>query len=127
MFADLIQRLQRISSLPDAPSQVIHGDFTANVLFAPGEEPCVIDFSPYWRPAAFALAVVVSDAITWANADPSIIDLCGDVPGFDQWLARATLRRVWEGDQHARVRNLDARRYLAAYERLVALLEERPR
>ena len=29
------------------PSQVIHGDFGGNVLFAGGQPPAIIDFSPY--------------------------------------------------------------------------------
>jgi prepilin-type processing-associated H-X9-DG protein len=32
------------------PCQLIHGDLGGNVLFADGEPPAVIDFSPYWRP-----------------------------------------------------------------------------
>ena len=47
----------------DAPSQLVHGDLTGNVLFADGLPPAVIDFSPYWRPTAFASAVVVGDAL----------------------------------------------------------------
>jgi hypothetical protein len=35
-------------------AQLIHGDLTGNVLFARGEVPVVIDFSPYWRPPLFA-------------------------------------------------------------------------
>lgn len=93
-FREPIARLTRLLRPVDAPSQLIHGDFTANVLFADGEPPCVIDFSPYWRPAAFALGVVIGDALSWTDADPSIIDLCADVPdagaldtttGFGSW------------------------------------------
>jgi hypothetical protein len=83
-------------------SQLIHGDFTANVLLAADQPQCVIDFSPYWRPAEFALGVVVGDALTWGGADESILDLCSEVPDFPQWLARGVLRRTWELDQHAR-------------------------
>jgi uncharacterized protein (TIGR02569 family) len=39
----LLAALERI----DAPSQLIHGDLTGNVLFAAGLPPAVIDFSPY--------------------------------------------------------------------------------
>ena len=39
------------------PSQLIHGDLTGNVLFHDQLPPAVIDFSPYWRPAAYASAV----------------------------------------------------------------------
>jgi Ser/Thr protein kinase RdoA (MazF antagonist) len=52
------------------PAQLIHGDLGGNVLFAAGEPPAVIDFSPYWRPAGLALAVAAVDALTWGGADP---------------------------------------------------------
>ena len=114
-FAEAIGRLTAMSRPVEASDQVIHGDFTANVLFEDGEEPCVIDFSPYWRPAEFALGVVVSDAISWTRADPALVDLCADVPHFGQWLLRATLRRVWELDQHTRQGRGNMEAYLAEY------------
>jgi Ser/Thr protein kinase RdoA (MazF antagonist) len=46
-----------------APSQLIHGDLTRNVLFADEQPPADIDFSPYWRPKAFASAIVAVDAV----------------------------------------------------------------
>ncbi|MGE0601499.1 MAG: phosphotransferase [Dehalococcoidia bacterium] len=101
-FREAIMRLTRFLRPVDSPSQLIHGDFTANVLFAEGKPPGVIDFSPYWRPGPFALGVVVADAIAWADADESILEHCADVPEFPQWLARGALRRVWELDQHSR-------------------------
>lgn len=45
------------------PSQAVHGDLTENVLFAEGLAPTVIDVSLYWRPAGYAHAIVVGDAI----------------------------------------------------------------
>jgi len=113
-FRGPIARLTRLLRPMQVPSQLIHGDFTANVLFAHGELPCVIDFSPYWRPAEFALGVVVADAITWGGADESILDLCADVPDFAQWLARGVLRRIWELDQHSRCGRTYSADHLAA-------------
>ena len=55
------------------PAQLIHGDLGGNVLFAAGEPPAVIDFSPYWRPAGLALAIAAVDALTWSGADPAIL------------------------------------------------------
>ena len=63
----------------DAPSQLVHGDLTGNVLFAPGLPPAVIDFSPYWRPTGFASAVVVGDALAWEGADESLLDAVAHV------------------------------------------------
>jgi uncharacterized protein (TIGR02569 family) len=123
LVAETIRRLMVLQRPVHARSQLIHGDFTGNVLFAEGKPPCVIDFSPYWRPVEFALAVVVSDAISWTAADPAIVELCADVPDFDQWLVRATLRRVWQIDQHARRGREGMERYLAEYLPTTALLE----
>jgi hypothetical protein len=76
------------------PAQLIHGDLGGNVLFAAGEPPAVIDFSPYWRPAGLALAVAAVDALTWSGADPAILGQLADQPGLDQLLARAHVGRL---------------------------------
>jgi uncharacterized protein (TIGR02569 family) len=122
-YAEAIDRLSRLLKPLEGEPQVIHGDFTANVLFADGEAPCVIDFSPYWRPAAFAQAVVIGDALSWAQADPSIIDLCADVPEFPQYLVRAVLRRVYELDQHTRRGRPHMEVSLGEYVPTIGLLE----
>lgn len=124
VFRDAIKRLTRLLKPVEAPSQLIHGDFTANVLFAEGEAPCVIDFSPYWRPVEFALGVVISDALSWTVAPTTIVHLCDDVPQFAQWMARATLRRVWENDQHVRRGRGSAAEFLAEYLPTIATIEE---
>ena len=70
------------------PSQLIHGDLGGNVLFADGEPPAVIDFSPYWRPAGLALAVAVVDALLWGGASPATLDepeLCQPEWGQPEW------------------------------------------
>ena len=56
----------------DAPRQLIHADFTANVLFAPGLPPAVIDLSPWWAPVEYARAIVIGDALLWYGADASL-------------------------------------------------------
>jgi len=81
------------------PGQLIHGDLGGNVLFADGEPPAVIDFSPYWRPAGLALAVAAVDALMWSGADPAILGpLAAQAetgPGdFGQLLARALVYRL---------------------------------
>jgi uncharacterized protein (TIGR02569 family) len=57
-----------------ARSQLIHGDLTGNVLFDDRLPPAVIDLAPYWRPTAFASAIVVADALVWEGADEGILD-----------------------------------------------------
>ena len=76
------------------PAQLIHGDLGGNVLFAPGQPPAMIDFSPYWRPAGLALAVAAVDALTWSGADPAILGDLADQPELDQLLARAHVGRL---------------------------------
>ena len=77
-----------------APSQVIHGDLTGNVLFADALPPAVIDLSIYWRPAEFASAIVVADALVWEDADVSELTSAMDIGQFGQFLARALLYRI---------------------------------
>jgi len=76
------------------PAQLIHGDLGGNVLFAAGEPPVVIDFSPYWRPAGLALAIAAVDALTWSGADPAILGELANQPELDQLLARAHVGRL---------------------------------
>ncbi len=77
-----------------AGSQLIHGDLTGNVLFADGLPPAVIDLSLYWRPKAFATAIVVADALVWEGADESLIDSVAVIDEFGQMLLRALLFRI---------------------------------
>jgi uncharacterized protein (TIGR02569 family) len=78
----------------EARDQLIHGDLTGNVLFADGLPPAVIDLSLYWRPAAFATAVVVADALVWEGADESLLQSVTHVDDFGQLLARALIYRL---------------------------------
>jgi uncharacterized protein (TIGR02569 family) len=82
--ADLLAALEPV----DDASQLVHSDLTGNVLFHPTLPPAVIDFAPYWRPAAFASAVVVADALCWEGALPSLGDAVEP-----QYLLRALIFR----------------------------------
>ncbi len=82
-------------------NQIIQGD-PSNILFEEGLPPAIIDFCPYWRPSAFALAVLVVDDLVWKGAEQSILKVFEDVRDFDQLLVRAELRRVLELDGHFR-------------------------
>ena len=88
---------------PLGRSQLVHGDLTANVLFAPGELPAVIDVSPYWRPPAYAEGIVVADALCWHDAAPRLLDEVGvSVPAVARGLLfrlGATSERVLAGVQ----------------------------
>lgn len=78
----------------EATSQLIHGDLTGNVLFAEGLPPGIIDFSPYWRPAPFAAAIVVADALVWEGAGPSLLAEVAHIEQFGQYLLRALIYRM---------------------------------
>jgi hypothetical protein len=97
--ARLANRLVPVS----APSQVIHGDLTGNVLFADPLPPAVIDLSIYCRPLAYASAVVVADALVWEGATSQQLESVNSREGFGQFLARALLFRIiadWLLDPH---------------------------
>ena len=89
-LARLADRLAPI----EAPSQLIHGDLTGNILFADGLPAAVIDLSLYWRPTGFATAIVVADALVWEGADQSLVASLGVVPDVGQMLVRALIYRL---------------------------------
>jgi uncharacterized protein (TIGR02569 family) len=78
----------------EALPQVIHGDLTGNVLFAESLAPAVIDFATYWRPAAYAGAIVVADALVWEGASDSLVAGLDDLANGGQLLVRALLFRA---------------------------------
>jgi uncharacterized protein (TIGR02569 family) len=78
----------------DSRRQLVHCDLTGNVLFAQDLPPAIIDFSPFWRPPAYASAIVVADALVWEGADESLIDAAAHIPHFPQFLVRALIMRA---------------------------------
>ncbi len=85
----------------DLSPQIVHGDISGNMLIADGLPPAIIDHTPYWRPAAFAKAVLVVDAIAWEGADPELFDLANDV-NIDELVKRALVRRIIEQAEQVR-------------------------
>ena len=55
------------------PDQLVHGDLAGNVLLDARGVPVVIDVAPYWRPALWAEAVCVLDAVRWHGADAAVM------------------------------------------------------
>ncbi|MCK1795771.1 aminoglycoside phosphotransferase [Streptomyces sp. XM4193] len=90
----LLTGLQAFREPVDARAQLIHGDLTGNVPFAPGHAPAIIDFSPYWRPVAYAEAIVVVDGLLHYRAGARLADSA--VPGAEgaQMLLRALIFRL---------------------------------
>src|SRR3954469_21064543 len=90
----------------ELPKQVVHGDLSGNVLLADDLPPAVIDVSPYWRPAAYADAVIVIDALLWWRTDTSLLDRARPSKltetSWRSLLARALIFRVLSFDENSR-------------------------
>ncbi len=95
----------------DLPPQLVHGDLGGNVLFHDGLGPAVIDVSPFWRPAGYADAIVVADAVAWEGAGDDLVERLLRRQG-EQLLVRAVLFRAAADHRDAE-----------AYQRVVAILE----
>lgn len=89
-FEILIGSAKRVS-LPD---QVVHGSLYTGVRFSQAQPPTVIDFRPYYRPAEWATALVVVDAITFGGADAALMERWAHLPAWRQMLLRAVLFRL---------------------------------
>jgi uncharacterized protein (TIGR02569 family) len=124
----LVDRLSEHLIPDDSPSQVIHGDLTGNVLFAPGLAPGVIDFTPYWRPQRFSLAIVVVDALLWHGASPALPDALPSAGDRASLLTRAALYRLITSDrlavdQEPRARREYLRSVVADHERVLDVID----
>lgn len=104
------------------PSQVVHGDMFSNLLFQADGPPAVIDFSPYWRPAGWALAVYAIDALTWGGADVSLVDLVGRSAAMDRLLRRAAIFRLVALDGYRRETGASIGAELPRYKTMIEML-----
>jgi uncharacterized protein (TIGR02569 family) len=94
VMADLLQRLARARHPVDLPAQPVHGDLLGNVLFADDQPPAVIDWPVYFRPALWAAAIAVVDALTWYDAPEELVYQRSDRNGWGQMLIRALIYRI---------------------------------
>lgn len=75
--------------------QLIHGDLNPeNILIAPGLPPAILDFSPFWGPVEFALAIF-ANFIGPRRGDAAVLKYFEGIPAFDQLLIRAGLRMLF--------------------------------
>jgi uncharacterized protein (TIGR02569 family) len=88
----LARALGRLTPI-EVPEQVVHGDLAGNVL-RDGDRAAVIDWPPYWRAPAWALAVVAGDAVCWEGADESLLDRWSTGDDWPQLLLRAVIYRL---------------------------------
>jgi uncharacterized protein (TIGR02569 family) len=112
-----VARLLDAQTPIDAPSQVVHCDLSGNVLFADGLPPAIIDVSAYWRPAQYASAVVVVDAVLWYGADLALLGTVASGDDGPQLLVRALLLRL--------LAERDPAAAAPGYRRLVTFITER--
>jgi uncharacterized protein (TIGR02569 family) len=117
-------RFERVRHLPrllaalrpvDAPSQLVHSDLTGNVLFAEGLPPAIIDLSLFWRPPAYASAIVVADALVWEGAGEDLLESVTHDDDWEQFLLRALIFRAvtgWLLDEQRRTGQDDDDPYL---------------
>ncbi len=124
-LADAIQRLQSVCDQADRqlPRQLIHGDIAGNLLYEAGRAPAVIDFSPYWRPMAWALAIAVADAIAWHGAPEAVLQLSREAGVTDSLLYRAIIFRLAAVSASPDQGDADQQAELNAYSRVLAILE----
>jgi hypothetical protein len=87
------QLMEARNPVEELPSQLVHGDQGGNILFHPELPPAVIDVSPYWRPKRYADAIVVADAVAWADAGLRALEPLRDPVGLEMML-RAVLFRL---------------------------------
>jgi len=94
-IAKILQPISEARSPIDLPNQITHGDPGGeNVLFAENLAPAMIDIAPYWRPAGYAIAMMLADGIAWEGSNPSTLSLVEDEPFIGQLLLRAVLFRL---------------------------------
>jgi hypothetical protein len=90
----LLDRLLPARTPLRAPSQLVHGDLTGNVLFAEGLPPAILDLSLYFRPPGFATAVVLADALVFEGAGEALAAELAHVDELGQLLVRALAFRL---------------------------------
>lgn len=95
ILAGLVDELySKYQPLPPLPCQLIQGDLNAeNILVAPGQPPGFIDFTPFWAPVDFAVAMF-ANWIGPRQGDVSVLRHFEHIPHFDQLLFRAAVRML---------------------------------
>jgi uncharacterized protein (TIGR02569 family) len=98
----LEELLGHVRRTPEDSAQLVHGDLSGNVLFAPGLPPAVIDFSPFWRPTSYAEAILAVDGVLWLGGDFALLQRVADEAGSTQPLVRALVFRLVAVNERAR-------------------------
>ncbi len=91
---EMLTTLATLRKPVSSPAQLVHGDLFGTVLFAGAAAPGITDLVPYWRPASWAAAVVVVDALAWGGADEDLVERWADLPEWSQMMLRAVMFRL---------------------------------
>jgi hypothetical protein len=84
----------RLRPLPPPRSQLVHGDLNPdNVLIAEGCYPAFIDFTPFWAPVEFAVAMF-ANWIGPRTGDTAVLPAFENDPHFARLLLRASIRML---------------------------------
>lgn len=121
----VMPRLQALMQPVRLESQLIHGDMTGNILFHQTLPPAIIDFSPYWRPAEYATAIIIVDSIVWEHAPERLLQELPSTPEYNQLLLRATMWRIKTNEEFVTQYAHGSLDDVAAYERMISLLEKK--
>lgn len=127
-FDRIIDALRGQEEAIDLPCQLMHGDIAGNILFADALPVGVIDITLYWRPVDFTQALLVVDAIAWEGADLSLYEQVSHLPGIEQLVLRAGLRRIIEQPEQVKAfgKNRQVEIGIAVgYERTLSALRSR--
>jgi len=119
VFKDLMALRQDV----DAKSQVIHGDLTGNVLFEETLPPVVIDFSPYWRPAEFADAIIVADGLLDHNQSRELVRLNGTSKFCLQMVVRALIFRLVSESELSVVRGIMSEAGVRRFDKALGIVQ----
>lgn len=121
----VMQQLEAMTKPVTLPSQLIHGDMTGNILFHDSLDPAVIDFSPYWRPAEYATAIIIVDSIVWDGVDQSLLLEMENRTDMNQLLIRATMWRIKTTEEYIKQYGKGLIDHVDAYQPLIKMLEAR--
>jgi aminoglycoside phosphotransferase (APT) family kinase protein len=91
----LIDRLNELREpIPVFEKQLIHGDLNPeNILIAPDTDPAILDFSPFWGPPDFVLAIF-ANFIGPRQGNLEALKHFRHIQFFDQLLVRAAIRML---------------------------------
>ncbi len=122
---DVTDRLALVKKPLHLVEQLIHGDMTGNILFHDTLPPAIIDFSPYWRPAEYATAIIIVDAIVWEGSDDTLFSAMDNTFENNQLLIRAALWRIKTTEVFSKIYNSDPTKEVQQYTHFIDELLKR--